>query len=583
LKRVIKKVKDAKTWGSVLVFSPDGKTLAFGSHDSRVYLYNTVNQIYSKRAICKGHSSYITALDFTADSRHLQSTCGAYELLYWTVGGNQVTSAAAMRDQTWETWTCTLGWPVQGIWPAGADGTDINACARSHAKDMIVSGDDFGQVRLMRYPCLDVACGDRSYNGHAQHVMSTRFTFDDSHVLSTGGGDRCIFQWSCEYEEEEEQHRDRHSGHQLKDDSQEAGDGIKMVHRTRLEEAGRGGADADTLSAIFEAQRGQGGDEFMATKPWLGTITRMKPKEFDPRSISNDAPDVDMELWFVHGYRGNDCRNNVRYTAKGEVCYPAAALGIVFNTKDTSKHKQRFFDLHTDDVLSLAMHPQGKVVATGEIGRKPKIIVWDSDTLQTLAVLKGFHKRGVPLLAFSEGRGDRLASVGLDNDHSIAVYAWEQKVCIATCKGSKSAILGLRFGQDLNTLVSCGVNHVSFWKIKGSTLKRQKGLYGNTKHICTAVTIGSIQDMNDSSKGGGGYHIVTGMANGQLYKWNAHKLADRTVAHTKKVTALWSYSDGLISGSADGTIVMWDTTLTQLRKVDVTLLRWELTDPTIGE
>jgi WD40 repeat protein len=124
---------------------------------------------------------------------------------------------------------------------------------------------------------------------------------------------------------------------------------------------------------------------------------------------------------------------------------------------------------------------------------------------------------------------------------------------------------------------------VSFWKIKGSTLKRQKGLYGNTKHICTAVTIGSIQDMNDSSKGGGGYHIVTGMANGQLYKWNAHKLADRTVAHTKKVTALWSYSDGLISGSADGTIVMWDTTLTQLRKVDVTLLRWELTDPTIGE
>ena len=52
-------------------------------------------------------------------------------------------------------------------------------------------------------------------------------------------------------------------------------------------------------------------------------------------------------------------------------------------------------------------------MATGEIGRKPKIIVWDSDTLQTLAVLKGFHKRGVPLLAFSEGRGDRLASVGL--------------------------------------------------------------------------------------------------------------------------------------------------------------------------
>ena len=102
--------------------------------------------------------------------------------------------------------------------------------------------------------------------------------------------------------------------------------------------------------------------------------------------------------------------------------------------------------------------------------------------------------------------------------------------------------------------VSCGVNHVSFWKIKGSTLKRQKGLYGKTKNICTAVTIGSIHQ-----GGSGDYHIVTGMANGRLYKWNQHKLDTKNgilKAHTKKVTALWSYSDGLISGSSDGPIVM---------------------------
>ena len=32
-----------------------------------------------------------------------------------------------MRDVDWATWTVTLGWPVQGIWPKCADGTDINA------------------------------------------------------------------------------------------------------------------------------------------------------------------------------------------------------------------------------------------------------------------------------------------------------------------------------------------------------------------------------------------------------------------------------------------------------------------------
>ena len=601
LKRVIKKVKDAKKWGSVIQYSPDGKTLAFGSHDSRIYLYNTVKDMYSKRAICKAHSSYITALDFTTDSRHLQSTCGGYELLYWTIGGNRVTSAAAMRDQKWETWTCTLGWPVQGIWPAGADGTDINSCAMSHTKDLIVSGDDFGQVRMMRYPCLDVKCGDRSYDGHAQHVMGVRFTFDDSHVLSTGGGDRCIFQWTCEYEEQDEQHDNdqhdrRHHGHGQENKEDEI-DAVKIEHRTRLQEAGRGGAERDALAEIFEEQSQQGGDEFMAVKPWLGTITRMKPKDFDPRSISNDAPDVDMELYFVHGYRGNDCRNNLRYTAKGEVCYPAAALGIVYSPKESGASRQRFFDMHTDDVLSLAMHPQGKVVATGEIGRTPKIIVWDTDTMESLAILKGFHKRGVTLLAFSEGRGDRLASVGLDNDFSIAVYAWEQKVCLATSKGSKSRILGLRFGKDINTLVTCGVRHVSFWEIKGTTLKSQKGLFGRSKNAMqTAVTIGTV---NDSEKGP---VIVTGMANGQIYTWDTHKLKKKTPkfnpkkeqdwtnkkeitkgkqrAHSKAVTAMWSYSDGLISGSADGTIIMWDNDLTPLRIVDATKLWWNLVDPT---
>ena len=74
------------------------------------------------------------------------------------------------------------------------------------------------RVRLIeeleeRRHVLDVKCGDRSYDGHAQHVMGVRFTFDDSHVLSTGGGDRCIFQWTCEYEEQDEQHdNDQHDG-----------------------------------------------------------------------------------------------------------------------------------------------------------------------------------------------------------------------------------------------------------------------------------------------------------------------------------------------------------------------------------
>ena len=124
LERKIAEVSVAKSWIQTLVYSPDGQTLAVGSHDDIVYLLNTKS--YNCRATCKGHHSYITALDFSADGAKLQTTSGDYELLYWDASdGRQILSATEMRDTVWATATCTLGWGMQGIWPPGADGTDV--------------------------------------------------------------------------------------------------------------------------------------------------------------------------------------------------------------------------------------------------------------------------------------------------------------------------------------------------------------------------------------------------------------------------------------------------------------------------
>lgn len=42
---------------------------------------------------------------------------------------------------------------LPGIWPDGADGTDINAVCRSHDGSLLASADDFGKVHLFSYPC----------------------------------------------------------------------------------------------------------------------------------------------------------------------------------------------------------------------------------------------------------------------------------------------------------------------------------------------------------------------------------------------------------------------------------------------
>uniref|UniRef100_A0A8I5TC25 EMAP like 2 n=1 Tax=Pongo abelii TaxID=9601 RepID=A0A8I5TC25_PONAB len=141
---------------SVVSFSPDGAYLAVGSHDNLVYVY-TVDQggrKVSRLGKCSGHSSFITHLDWAQDSSCFVTNSGDYEILYWDPATcKQITSADAVRNMEWATATCVLGFGVFGIWSEGADGTDINAVARSHDGKLLASADDFGKVHLFSYPC----------------------------------------------------------------------------------------------------------------------------------------------------------------------------------------------------------------------------------------------------------------------------------------------------------------------------------------------------------------------------------------------------------------------------------------------
>nr|XP_028597733.1 echinoderm microtubule-associated protein-like 2 isoform X4 [Podarcis muralis] len=183
---------------SVVSFSPDGKYLALGSHDNFVYIYlvSEGGRKYGRVGKCSGHSSFITHLDWAFDSSCLVTNSGDYEILYWDPSTcRQITSAEAVRNMDWATATCVLGFGVFGIWPEGADGTDINAVCRSHDGKLLASADDFGKVHLFSYPCCQPRAPSHTYNGHSSHVTNIAFLHDDSLLLSTGGTDTSILQW----------------------------------------------------------------------------------------------------------------------------------------------------------------------------------------------------------------------------------------------------------------------------------------------------------------------------------------------------------------------------------------------------
>lgn len=92
----------------------------------------------------------------------------------------------------------------------------------------------------------------------------------------------------------------------------------------------------------------------------------------------------------------------------------------------------------------MAFAPDNRTVATGEIGPKPSIYVWDGPSKQIKHKLSGKLQKGIQAIAFSPS-GKTLAAVAIDVDHCVAVYNVETGALLATDKGDKAWIIDISF------------------------------------------------------------------------------------------------------------------------------------------
>ena len=90
-----------------------------------------------------------------------------------------------------------MGWPVQGIFPPGVDGSHVNGVDRNPSRTLLTSGDDWGMVNLIRYPCLEGA-KSKAFRAHSSHVVRSKFSADGKFVYSVGGFDRTLMIWKVE-------------------------------------------------------------------------------------------------------------------------------------------------------------------------------------------------------------------------------------------------------------------------------------------------------------------------------------------------------------------------------------------------
>ena len=77
-------IKDRKEVLHEMKYSPDGQYLAVGSNDNFVDVY-AVKDHYRRICHCRGSSSFITHLDWSTDSRYIQTNSGAAERLFYKI------------------------------------------------------------------------------------------------------------------------------------------------------------------------------------------------------------------------------------------------------------------------------------------------------------------------------------------------------------------------------------------------------------------------------------------------------------------------------------------------------------------
>ena len=249
--------------------------------------------------------------------------------------------------------------------------------------------------------------------------------------------------------------------------------------------------------------------------------------------------------------------------------YIAAALGVCVSP-DISR-EQRYMSAHNDDILSIAMYDMPKketsIVATGEIGVAPRIILWYADSMETITTLRATHQRGVCQLAFSPD-GATLASVGLDNFNCLALHNWRSGDLLVKIKTGGDSVFGLIFQPSLTDpnndarLVTCGHKHMTFWKRRDRThIESTSARFG--RDLAGDV---SVYDVCFDRAG----RIIAATNLGHLLVFQTSKacLPLRTIpqgqgsianGHDGTINAVQTVPGGaiVVSGGSDGLIRLW--------------------------
>jgi WD40 repeat protein len=317
--------------------------------------------------------------------------------------------------------------------------------------------------------------------------------------------------------------------------------------------------DKTTDELIIEkAYRPTKGERTGANKPFTGAI--VEPLKHPQHN--SKVPDEDYELEYIYGYRAYDSRQNLYFTANNKVTYCAASIGI---TLDPQTNTQTFFAggrstkdstkrYHDNDVVCLSVSPDKKLVATGQVGLRPILNIWEADTGKFRCKYEMAQRDtcGIMCCAWSiDGKYIAFA----DHSKNYAVYIIESAtgklVQSEGNKGSQVIDIGWSKKPGDYTFAVCGVRNIGFWTV-GGNLKRGVG------HDAQSFAALAFDDNGV---------CYVGSFKGKIYVFPDTSTSQNIDAHRGSVFAMCWSDKKLYTGGIDKNILVFDKGLNQINRI----------------
>ncbi|XP_029382190.1 echinoderm microtubule-associated protein-like 3 isoform X1 [Echeneis naucrates] len=309
-----------------------------------------------------------------------------------------------------------------------------------------------------------------------------------------------------------------------------------------------------------------------------------------PSNIQNyedlkmEPPSERLELDWVYGYRGRDCRDNLYFLPTGEAVYFIACVIVLYHINNRT---QRHYRKHTDCVRCLTLHPDKVRVASGQTAGvdkdgkplQPCVHIWDSTSLVTLQQIGlGTFQRGVGSVAFSfADSGVFLCVIDDSNEHMLSVWDCNKGTKQAEVKSTNEAVFAVEFNpSDSTNIITCGKSHVYFWTLSAGQFTKKQGIFGKYKKPKF------IQCFVFSLTG----DVLTGDSEGNILTWGksaadiktlgkgakeTFQIMRQTRAHEGSVFTLCTLQGGalLSGGGKDRKIIRWSADLAPERECEI--------------